>query len=243
MERAVFDRMAELDQTHWWYVARRRILAALIRRKINLPADTRILEIGCGTGHNFGMLGGFGTVDALEVDGPAREIASQRLGRPVGNAPLPALPGIADGSYDLIALLDVLEHIEDDEAALASIRRKLKPGGRILITVPANKWMWSAHDSVHHHFRRYAPGDLAKVAARAGTKVELLSHFNTLLFPLAAAFRLLGKMSGRKEADDTQPAAPINVLFTGVFSLERHLVGRIPMPFGVSLVTILSNPT
>lgn len=241
MERIIFDRMAELDQTHWWYVARRRILSDVVRRIVKPPKDARILEIGCGTGHNFGMLGAFGTVDGLEVDTAARKIASERLGRPVGDAPLPALDGIADGSYDLIALLDVLEHVEKDEAALASIRTKLKPGGRILLTVPANRWMWSAHDTVHHHFRRYNGGTLRAVIRKTGLKAEMLSHFNTILFPLAAAFRLAGKLTGREEADDAQPAAPLNDAFTGLFGLERHLVGRVPMPFGVSLVAVLSS--
>lgn len=240
MERVIFDRMAALDQTHWWYVARRRILSDVIARLARPPENARILEIGCGTGHNFSMLGAFGTVDGLEVDATARQIASARLGRAVGSAPLPALNGIADGSYDLIALLDVLEHVADDEAALASIRAKLKPGGRILLTVPANRWMWSAHDTVHHHFRRYNGHDLRAVINKAGLTPELVTHFNTILFPLAAAFRVLGKITGREEADDAQPLAPLNAAFTSLFGLERHLVGRVPLPFGVSLLAILS---
>jgi SAM-dependent methyltransferase len=240
MERIIFDRMAQLDQTHWWYVARRRILAAAIGRIVQPPKAARILEIGCGTGHNFGMLGGFGTVDAIEVDEVARAMASARLGKTVGTAPLPTLDGVANGAYDLIALLDVLEHIEDDKAALASIRTKLKPGGRILVTVPANKWMWSAHDVVHHHFRRYNSATLAAAVSSAGLKLDYVSHFNTLLFPLAAGFRLLGKLTGRKEADDAQPPPAINALFTSVFGLERHLIGQVPLPFGVSLFALLS---
>ena len=240
MERIIFDRMAALDQTHWWYVARRRILADLIAREIKPPSRARILEIGCGTGHNFPVLDKFGSVEALEVDAPARAIASERLGYPVGDAPLPGLPGVPDASYDLIALLDVLEHIDGDLAALASIKAKLKPGGRILITVPANEWMWSAHDTVHHHFRRYNPTSLRKVAAAAGLKVDLLTHFNTLLFPLAAAVRIAGKLTRREDADDAQPPAPLNAIFTGLFGLERHLIGRVPLPFGVSLAAVLS---
>ena len=240
MERIIFDRMAALDQTHWWYVARRRILADLIAREIKPPSRARILEIGCGTGHNFPVLDKFGSVEALEVDAPARAIASARLGYPVGDAPLPGLPGVPDASYDLIALLDVLEHIEGDLAALSSIKAKLKPGGRILITVPANAWMWSAHDTVHHHFRRYNPASLRKVAGEAGLKVDLLTHFNTLLFPLAAAVRIAGKLTRREDADDAQPPAPLNAIFTGLFGLERHLIGRMPLPFGVSLAAVLS---
>lgn len=241
MERAVFDRMAEHDAVHWWYVARRRILADLIAREIDPPAGARILEIGCGTGHNFGMLEWFGRIDAIEVDEEARALAARRLGRPVGAAPLPDLPGIEEGAYDLIALLDVLEHVDPDVASLRSIARRLKPGGRILVTVPANPWMWSAHDVVHHHKRRYTKSGLRAVAEEAGLRPVLLSHFNSLLFPLAAAVRLAGKVRGREDSDDTLPPAPLNRLFTTVFGWERYLVGRVPLPAGVSLVAILAR--
>ena len=239
MERAVYERMAEQDAVHWWYVARRAILSNIIRRHVAPPAGARVLEIGCGTGHNFGMLGAFGAVDGLEIDAPARAIASERLGRPVGNAPLPELTGVPDGHYDLIALLDVLEHIDGDRAALASIRRKLKPGGKLLVTVPANQWMWSAHDVVHHHHRRYSGATLKRVFADAGLKIRMLSHFNTLLFPLAAAVRLLGKATNKQEADDAMPSRTLNRLFTRIFGTERFLVGRVPLPFGVSLVAVV----
>ena len=106
MDRIVYDRMAAHDSTHWWYRARRDILADYLQRFGALPAGARILEIGCGTGHNLPMLSGFGAVDAIEIDPAARAIASERLGREVGASPLPALPGVAHGSYDLMAVLD-----------------------------------------------------------------------------------------------------------------------------------------
>jgi SAM-dependent methyltransferase len=232
--------MAELDSRHWWFVARRRILSELIEREVPLPAAARILEIGCGTGHNFEMLGHFGHVDAIEVDDEARALSSRRLGREIGSSPLPELPGIPDGAYHLIALLDVLEHIEEDRASLASIKRKLALGGRVLLTVPANQWMWSAHDAAHHHHRRYSKAGLRRVIEEAGLKVETLSYFNSLLFPVAAAARIAGKISGKTESDDAMPSAPVNNVLEKVFGFERHLVGRVPLPAGVSLVAILS---
>ncbi len=240
MDRDVYDRMAQHDATHWWYVARRRILAGLIADRIRPAKNARILEVGCGTGHNFDMLGQFGTVDAIEIDDGARAVAETRLGRPILTAPLPALTGISDGAYDMIALLDVLEHIDDDHASLASLRRKLKPGGKILLTVPANPWMWSAHDRAHHHHRRYTKAGLAQVARNAGLKIELISPFNSLLFPVAAAARLVGKLIGKSTSDDQMPSAPVNAMLTRIFGLERHLVGRLPLPAGVSIVAILS---
>ncbi|TFI60032.1 class I SAM-dependent methyltransferase [Sphingomonas parva] len=242
MERIVYDRMAELDGRHWWYTARRAILATLISRKLKLPAHPRILEIGCGTGHNLEMLQRFGTADGIEIDPAARALAAERLGRAIGDAPLPALNGVEDGAYDLVAILDVLEHVEEDREALESIGRKLKPGGKILITVPAHPWMWSAHDVVNHHKRRYTRRALRQVIAAAGLKVELLSWFNSLLFPLAAAARLVGRVTGKEDSDDKMPPAPVNRLFEVIFGLERYAVGRLPLPPGVSLVAIVSVP-
>jgi SAM-dependent methyltransferase len=240
MERAVFDRMAEQDEVHWWYVARRRILHDLIAREVELPQDARILEIGCGTGHNFGMLRGFGRLDAIEVDGEARALASRRLGHAVSPARLPGLAGIPDRAYHLVALLDVLEHVDGDQAALQSIAAKLAPGGRILVTVPAYQWMWSAHDVAHHHKRRYSRAALRAVAEAAGLRAERIGYFNSLLFPVAAAARIAGRLLGRKGSDDRLPPAPLNAILRGIFGLERHLVGRVPLPAGVSLFALLA---
>jgi len=240
MERIVYDRMAELDGRHWWYRARRDILADLIERRIALPADAHILEIGCGTGHNLEMLARFGRVDGIEIDEAARAIASGRLGHMVMDSPLPELPGVEDRTYDLVAILDVLEHVEQDREALASIARKLRPGGKLLITVPAFPWMWSAHDEVNHHKRRYTRGTLRKVIGDAGLELEMMSWFNSLLFPLAAAARLAGRLTGKQDSDDKMPPAPVNALFEAVFGLERYALGRVPFPPGVSLVAIAS---
>jgi SAM-dependent methyltransferase len=238
MDRRVYDRMAEHDSTHWWYRARRDILADYLTREGKLPAHARILEIGCGTGHNLPMLAAFGEVDATEIDPAARDIASARLGKPVGDAPLPALPGVPRGAYDLIAVLDVVEHIEDDVAALAAMKQCLAPGGKILIAVPAHQWMWSAHDVVNHHHRRYSKGSLVKAIRAAGLKERKLGYFNSLLFPLAAAARIAGRLTGRDDSDDSPPAGPVNALFERIFRVERHLVGRVPMPIGVSILTL-----
>ncbi|KQT35108.1 methyltransferase [Sphingomonas sp. Leaf412] len=238
MDRRVYDRMAEHDSTHWWYRARRDILADYLTRFGGLPAAARILEIGCGTGHNLPMLAAFGAVDAIEIDPAARAVASARLGRPVGDAPLPDLTGVPRGHYDLIAVLDVVEHIADDVAALAAMRQCLAPGGKILIAVPAHQWMWSAHDVVNHHHRRYSKATLVRAIRTAGLRERKLGYFNSLLFPLAAAARVAGRLTGRDDSDDSPPAAPVNALFEKIFRLERHLVGRVPMPIGVSILTL-----
>lgn len=238
MDRIVYDRMAAHDSTHWWYRARRDILADYLTRYAALPKAARILEIGCGTGHNLPMLAGFGQVDALEIDPAARAIAAERLGRPVGDAPLPELTGVPRGAYDLIAVLDVVEHIENDVAALAAMRECLAPGGKVLIAVPAHAWMWSAHDVVNHHHRRYSKASLDAAIRGAGLVPRKLGYFNSLLFPLAAAARIAGRVTGREDSDDSPPSGPVNRLFERIFRLERHLVGRVPMTPGVSIVAL-----
>jgi SAM-dependent methyltransferase len=238
MDRIVYDRMAAHDSTHWWYRARRDILADYLTRYGELRQDARILEIGCGTGHNLPMLAQFGTVEAIEIDPAARMIAAERLGRPIGAAPLPGLPGVERGAFDLVAVLDVVEHIEDDVAALAAMKTLLKPGGKILIAVPAHQWMWSAHDVVNHHHRRYSKKTLRNAIERAGLTPDRLGYFNSLLFPLAATARLVGRMTGRDDSDDSPPPPAVNSLFETIFRLERHMVGRMPMAPGVSIVTL-----
>ena len=240
MDRIVYERMAAHDTTHWWYRARRDILADYLTRWGDLPEDARILEIGCGTGHNLPMLAQFGEIDAIEIDETARAKASERLGKPVGTAPLPELVGVAPGSYDLVAVLDVIEHVEDDVAALKAIAAALKPGGKILITVPAHQWMWSAHDVVNHHKRRYSKGAFEALLAKAGLQGRKLGYFNSLLFPVAVAARFAGKLMGKDDSDDSPPPKPLNTLFEGIFRLERHMVGRVPLPPGLSLIALAS---
>jgi SAM-dependent methyltransferase len=239
MERKVYEQMAKLDAKHWWFTARRRILDGVIERIVRPPANSRILELGAGTGHNLGMLSRFGKIEASELDPVARDIASERLGRPVVEAALPDLSMFQAASYDLIALLDVLEHVPDDKGSLRAIYQLLKPGGALLLTVPINPWMWSAHDVAHHHHRRYRKQEIRQLAEDSGYSIDLLSPFNSLLFPPIAAVRLLGKLTNKDDSDDAMPSPFVNKMLESVFGLERGLIGRLPMPFGVSLVAVL----
>ena len=240
MERVVYEQMAELDQRHWWYRARRQVLADLIRRTVRPPANAKLLEIGCGTGHNLAMLGRFGEVDALELDDEARAVAEQRLAKSVMSSPLPELAGVPEKHYDLIAALDVVEHIDDDVAALASIAKRLKPGGKLLVTVPAHQWMWSAHDVVNHHKRRYSKRALKALFAGSPLKLEAIGYFNSLLFPLAMAERLSSRLRGEDDANLSLPPKALNATLEAVFAAERYLVGRLPLPPGLSLFAIAS---
>jgi SAM-dependent methyltransferase len=237
MERVVYDRMAEVDELHWWYRARREILQSLIERTVRPPADARILEVGCGTGHNIKMLQRFGTVDAIEIDSSARKVAEKRLGRRISSAKLPALKGVDRGHYDLVAALDVVEHIDDDRATIAALASCLNPRGKLLVTVPAHQWMWSQHDELNHHKRRYSKRALTTLLTESDRlKIDSLGYFNSLLFPLAVAARMVGGGGG----DDRLPPKPVNYLFERVFAAERRLVGALPLPPGLSLFAVAS---
>jgi SAM-dependent methyltransferase len=239
MDRAIYDRMAEIDGEHWWFVARRRIVSALIARQVPLGPGARILEVGAGTGSNIAMLQVFGRVDGIEPDASARALASRRAGIPLTGGFLPHGVTIEDGAYDLIVLLDVLEHIEDDVGSLQMLAGKLAPGGRMVLTVPAAPWMWSAHDVAHHHKRRYTAHTLRKTFAAGGFRVRHMSHFNSLLYPLIAAVRLAGRLAGREGGDDTLPSAPVNALLGALFGAERHWVTWASLPAGVSLLAVV----
>lgn len=234
MHPDAYREMADIEGCHWWFAGRRRILASLIARlEVGKPA--RILEIGCGTGGNLEMLSRFGEVAAMEADADARAIAKEktggrfdiRAGRCPDAIPFPA------GAFDLVCLFDVLEHIDEDVATLRAVRALLAPGGQALVTVPAYRWLWSAHDEFLHHKRRYTAREMKAKAREAGFAIPVLSYFNTLLFPLAAAARFF-KLSGA-----AVPPRPMNRLFHAAFGAERFLVGRLPLPFGVSLLAVL----
>lgn len=238
MERHVYDRMAEIDRDHWWFVGRRKILTALIERWRPKAGPLHILEVGCGTGSNIAMLQQFGTVDAIEPDDHARAFASQRTGLAIKGGYLPDVP-LEDGHYDLIVLLDVLEHIPDDKGALIALKPKLAPGGRLMLAVPAMPSLWSGHDVAHHHQRRYTARTLEAVVRAAGYRTLRRTAFNSLLLPAIVGVRWLNRLLGREGGDEDRiPPAPINRLLAGLFGAERHVAVRGLFPAGVSLALV-----
>ncbi len=242
MERRVYARMGEVEDRHWWFVARRRILAAVLERSALLAKPARVLEAGCGTGGNLGMLSRFGPVSAFEPDEAARGNALRHNRFDIRAGALPDRAPFAGERFDLVAMLDVLEHLDDDEGALRALAERLAPGGLVLVSVPAYAFLWSRHDMTHHHKRRYTRASLLAVTRAAGLEPVRAGYFNTLLFPLIVARRLLGRLLGLKGDDDALPPLWLNRLLGAVFAFERRLVGRVRLPFGVSLLMLARKP-
>ncbi|MEE4207372.1 MAG: class I SAM-dependent methyltransferase [Erythrobacter sp.] len=238
MELAAYHSLRDSQDRHWWFVGRRRIVAQLIRRFVRLPAGARVLEAGCGYGGNLAMLGEVGEVEAFEFDDDARAHAATLLRRSVAYGRLPDRVGFENENFDLIAMLDVLEHIDDDVASLRALGERLAPGGSLLLTVPAVPWLWSDHDVLHQHKRRYTRALLIERLREAGFEVAGVGYFNTLLFPLALAQRLLARILGAAAGDHSAPPEPINGLLAAIFSLEGRLLGRLPLPIGLSLFAV-----
>ena len=244
MDRAVFDRMAELDQRP--LVVHRAPAhpgGGDPARSCGRRQGARILEIGCGTGHNLEMLGAVrrrsrrASSTTMRASSPA-----SALGGRWSSAALPDLSMFPADSYDMVALLDVLEHVADDKGSLAAIFTRLKPGGALLLTVPANPWMWSAHDVAHHHHRRYRKREIASAGEGRGLRdrpaVAVQHH------AVPADRRGAGDRQGARarSADDAMPPKPVNAILDRLFGAEAGLIGRVPMPFGVSLVAVLRRP-
>jgi len=236
MDRDAFALLADAEHEHWWFRGRREVIQAAFAR-LDLPPTARILDAGCGSGGNLRLLSTFGSVDGFEYDAEARD-AARALG--IGAVESGSLPdGIPFGPlrFDAIGLFDVLEHLEKPVESLTALRNRLTPAGSIVITVPANPWLWGPHDAVHQHFRRYTAASLRAHMATAGLTVHYLSYFNSLLLPLAVAQRVRERIFGYS-TNNLAPSPTVNAALLRIFRLERYWIPRWRAPFGLSLLAV-----
>jgi SAM-dependent methyltransferase len=238
MEASLIEAILDVEDHHWWFQGRRKIVARVLESGIG-ACRGRVLEIGCGSGANFKVLEKFGGISAIELDGASREAANHRKITKVIDGYLPDGIDMPDNAFELVALLDVLEHIEDDEGALARINRLLKPGGHTIITVPAFQFIWSHHDDLNHHFRRYTRKGLVQKVSAAGMQVCYSTYANCLLFPFVLAGRLVSRcLPPPKNVKIKSPPSAFNSILEGIFGGERHLMPALHFPFGSSVLVL-----
>jgi SAM-dependent methyltransferase len=239
MEQNIYRAMMTAEDDHWWFVGRRAIVRRVLSR-LPIPGCARVLDVGCGTGGNLSLLSEYGDVVGIEPEDLARRFAQDRRIGTVYKGGLPSdLPSNL-GAFDVAVMLDVLEHLDDDLAGLRSVAKLLRPEGRIVITVPAFPILWGPHDEDHHHRRRYRHAMLARRMKDAGLHAERITHFNTWLFPLVCMVRLIHRLfPSRKKAERLGiPPAPINRILAWVLGSERFFLGKVTLPFGVSLLAV-----
>ncbi len=243
MEAQTYEIAARVEDDHWWFRGRRQILTAVLDRYVPPGgASRRVLEVGCGNGGNLTLLAAYGSVFAVEKDDQARERAYSRGVGTVERGWLPDMIPFADTSFDVIAALDVLEHVDDEPAAVHALRDRLSGGGVLIATVPAFEWLWSAHDVSSHHLRRYTRGRLVTLLRSAGLRVLYCGYFNALLFPLAVVNVKLGRLVSRDVYRGIHvPPRAMNRALESIFTIESRLVPRMRLPFGLSIVACASR--
>lgn len=235
--------MLDEDERHWWYRGRRQVLLATTDR-LPLPADCAILDAGCGSGRTLEELARYGRVSGVDLSPVAIAAARSRGHGEVREGSVENLP-YRDGSFDLITCLDVVEHTPHDIRTLRELRRVSRPGGWLVVTVPAYQWLWSVHDERNGHRRRYNRRTLSGASAAAGWSAVRFTHFNSLLFAPAAVVRLVQRGGTPDGATRSNLSLTPRVL-DGLLSLPlRAEAGALrrgaSLPAGLSILAVLQN--
>jgi SAM-dependent methyltransferase len=240
MDRSAYDALFALEERHFWRVARRTMLLEIMEKELPARRPLRLLDVGGACSLITREMRRFGEVIMVEPDAETAAFARDELGYDARVGSLPdALP--VEGLFDGITLLDVLEHLDEEVPSLLALKRLLRPGGLLLVTVPALPFLWSSHDVSVHHRRRYVRRTLEEALRAGGFEIERMSYFTSLLLPVLAAQRIANRLQGmpkKARYEVAPPPAPINAAFGVVMGLERTLLRRFDMPLGSSLVAV-----
>ncbi len=240
MRKELYAEIFVMEKEHWWFAARHQIVLDLLRRYLPPQNGERqkVADLGCGCGMMLQRLSP--DYDPIGLDGSphAVDFSSHRnVEAKLGS--LPEDVPLERGVYDAVLLLDVLEHLKCDHASVEVAASLLKRGGILICTVPAHMWLWSERDAHHHHFRRYSRGRFSALFAQPPLCLELLSHLNALLFAPAAAWRVFAGAFERNSVTDLKlPNPKLNSALRKIFAFERKMLGKVPMPFGLSFIAI-----
>ena len=240
MQQHTYSIMYEVEETHWWFAGRRRIIASFVEeicRKMKVERP-RILDVGCGTGANLELLSRFGDAEGVDVSHDALAFCRARGLENVRHGEAERLP-YRDGSFDLVTALDVVEHLDDDVAGLKEMRRVLRPGGRALLFVPAFMFLWGVQDDVSNHRRRYTLRGLRRTVRAAGFEVERATYANISFFAPILAGRILMRATGLRPASENNiNIGALNGLLGRVLGAESSLLRYLNFPFGVSALCV-----
>lgn len=242
------------EDKHWWFAGRTRVLLDTLDRWLPAgAAQRRVLDVGCGAGNMFHHLARYGSVQGLDSNAKPLAIARQR-GYDVQQGSATQMP-YPDATFDLVAALDVIEHVPDDAAVLAECRRVCRPGGYVIVTAPAFQWLWSQNDEINGHQRRYTRAELCARLEGAGLAVRRATYNNFVIFLPAAALMLLRRRAAKAPRlaapatdDDAyqvemEPApAAVNAVLGVVERLEAWILRRANLPAGTSLIALAQRP-
>lgn len=244
MDASLYHKFYEVEDRHWWFAGRRAIVAGELARRLAPGAgERRILDVGCGTGGMLPILAPYGRVSGIDMEPLALDYCRKR-----GFDDVALQQGYAPAQpFDIITLFDVLEHVPDEAGFLRLLSGWLKPGGLLVVTVPAFQWLWSRHDDLNHHQRRYRRSQLIGALTGNGFRVERASYFNFLLFPVVAVTRLFEGQPRPGASEDEEvlkhlTIGGLNGPLTSLFAAERHLLGVGDLPWGVSLMAVARRP-
>jgi SAM-dependent methyltransferase len=234
------DRLERMEQRYWWHVGRRHLVERFLLRRFGDSGGLDICDVGCGTGRNLELLGRFGRAVGVEPPGPgldrcrARGLGEDRVVAGTAHA----LP-FEEGRFDLVTALDVLEHLEDDEAGLRELGRVLRPNGFVLLTVPAYRFLWSVHDESLGHRRRYVASELHGKLNGAGFVVVKRSYAVSFALPGIVGFRVVQGLFpavAERGASYVEVPAAVNALLAGSIRAESRLLDAVDLPLGTSIV-------
>ncbi len=225
-----------VEQSHWWHIGRRKILAAFVEEICRSVTDRRprILDVGCGTGANLLMLSKYGDAEGVDISEDALAFCRERGLDKVRLGAGEELP-YDDGTFDLVTAFDVVEHMDDDLAGLSEMRRVLRPGGRVLLFVPTFMFLWGLQDDVSHHRRRYRLPELRRVLEQAGFEIERTTYANITFFLPILVIRKLMRLTGMKAATENNiNVTALNGVLGGLLGAESWMLKYVNLPFGVS---------
>lgn len=241
MENSLYSEYDLLEDKYWWFVGRRKIIRAVMSGFLDQrQQNKKILDIGCGTGGMFSVLKEFGEVSGMDMSLYAIKRAQEKTGIKVERGILSEKIPFPAKSFDVVTAFDLLEHIDDDLSALKSVSQLLKPKGLFIMTVPAYKFLWSEHDEINHHKRRYAKAEVKKKLCLSGFTVLKSSYFNLLLLPIIVLIRTWKKRRGAisGKSDFKRLPKTVNNFLQYVFSIERFGLRFFSYPAGTSIIAV-----